>query len=423
MEGMEGCVISWNQEPEGVIPAGTSITVEARAADTEADLASETFVSVTNGTGAGVTGQFVEIRATLFNGNSVFTSPVLSDLTIECNEPPVADANGPYECDEGSTITLDASGSNDPDDDIVMWEWDLDEDGEYDDATGETVEYSCPDGPADVTVGLKVTDGYGASDTDTATVKINNDCPSVGQISVSETLVAMGTSINASANFTDPGTADTHTAQWDWDANGGGDITSGTVAQGAGSGSVSDSHTYTAPGVYTIELTVTDDDGCSATNLFQYVVVYDPNDGFVTGGGWIDSPAGAYVPDPSLTGRATFGFVSKYKRREPTPTGNTEFQFHAGDLNFHSNTYYWLVIAHHKAVYKGEGTINGGGNYGFILFAIDEKLTPSSDVDMFRIKIWDMDSDTVVYDNELGEDLDADPITAIGGGSIVIHKK
>jgi len=74
-------------------------------------------------------------------------------------------------------------------------------------------------------------------------------------------------------------------------------------------------------------------------------------------------------------------------------------------------------------MYKGTGTINGAGNYGFMLSAIDEKLTPSTDVDLFRIKIWDKDSgDDVVYDNQLGAEGDTDATTAIGGGSIVIHK-
>ena len=72
------------------------------------------------------------------------------------------------------------------------------------------------------------------------------------------------------------------------------------------------------------------------------------------------------------------------------------------------------------------GTINGGGNYGFLLSAIDAAQTPSTDVDRFRIKIWDKDAgDVVVYDNQVvcadtGDE--ADPCAAIGGGSIVIHK-
>ena len=59
-----------------------------------------------------------------------------------------------------------------------------------------------------------------------------------------------------------------------------------------------------------------------------------------------------------------------------------------------------------------------------MLTAIDEKLTPSTDVDMFRIKIWDKDNgDIIVYDNQLGVSDDEDPTTAIAGGNIVIHKK
>ena len=57
----------------------------------------------------------------------------------------------------------------------------------------------------------------------------------------------------------------------------------------------------------------------------------------------------------------------EYSKGQQTPTGNTEFQFKAGDLNFHSSDYGWLVIAGHKAMYKGTGTINGAGNYGFIV--------------------------------------------------------
>ena len=80
------------------------------------------------------------------------------------------------------------------------------------------------------------------------------------------------------------------------------------------------------------------------------------------------------------------------------------------------------MVNQFKAKYKGTGTINNEGNYGFMVSVIDEEVTESSDVDLFRIKIWDKDNDDeVVYDNQLGDSEDSDPTTAIGGGNIKIH--
>ena len=152
---------------------------------------------------------------------------------------------------------------------------------------------------------------------------------------------------------------------------------------------------------------------------YRYVVVYDPDGGFVTGGGWIDSPAGAYTPDPELTGRANFGFVAKYKKGQITPDGNTNFQFQAAGLHFESTAYDWLVITGgERAKYKGVGTINGEGDYGFMLTATD-----SDDGDTFRIKIWDIDTGDVIYDNWSIDGDDSYDGTALGGGSIVVHTK
>ena len=158
--------------------------------------------------------------------------------------------------------------------------------------------------------------------------------------------------------------------------------------------------------------------------MFRYVVVYDPDGGFVTGGGWIDSPAGAYAANTDRTGKANFGFVSKYKKGQQTPTGNTEFQFKAGDLNFHSDNYDWLVIAGHKAMYKGTGTINGEGSYKFMLSAIDGDLNNGDGIDKFRIKIWEEGTngdETIIYDNGEGTG-DEETLTELSGGQIVIHK-
>ena len=234
--------------------------------------------------------------------------------------------------------------------------------------------------------------------------------PVIGTITINP--VALGVLTELIATFTGP-TGGTATIDW-------GDEDTETVNNA--DGTVTGSHTYASTGVYTVTvtITITNDCGSDSDTEFSYAVVYDPSDGFVTGGGWIDSPAGAYTSDPTLTGPANFGFVSKYKKRQSTPIGNTEFKFKAGNLNFQSGSYDWLVIAGAKAMYKGTGTINGTGDYGFMLSAIDEKLTPSTDIDLFRIKIWD--DGGIIYDNKLGADDNAEPTTAIGGGQIVIHK-
>ena len=100
--------------------------------------------------------------------------------------------------------------------------------------------------------------------------------------------VPVNTAINATASFTDAGTADSHTAEWNW----GNGTNAGAVSESNGSGTVSGSYTYTTPGIHTVNLTVTDDDEGSGTSEFRYVVVYDPGGSFVTGGGWIMSPPG-----------------------------------------------------------------------------------------------------------------------------------
>jgi hypothetical protein len=75
-----------------------------------------------------------------------------------------------------------------------------------------------------------------------------------------------------------------------------------------------------------------------------------------------------------------------------------------------------------KAQYKGTGTINGQGSYGFMLTAIDGQLNDGGGIDRFRMKIWNVTSGATVYDNQLGVSDTGDPTTALGGGSIVIHK-
>lgn len=174
----------------------------------------------------------------------------------------------------------------------------------------------------------------------------------------------------------------------------------------------------------TDELGHTSDPAIDAENACTLVVVYDPSGGFVTGGGWIYSAANACYYDAlcvGVAGKANFGFVSRYKNGATIPTGNTEFQFSAGGLNFHSEVYDWLVVnmSGTNAQYKGSGTVNGnlspaGGAYKFMLWGRD---FGHAGTDTFRIKIWYVDAGTeiVVYDNGFNQ--------PIGGGNIVVQAK
>ena len=147
------------------------------------------------------------------------------------------------------------------------------------------------------------------------------------------------------------------------------------------------------------------------------LAVFDPDGGFVTGGGWFPSPPGAFVDDPTLTGKATFTFVAKYRHGATAPDGNTRLHFKAAGLGFESTAFDFLIVNQGGAYaqLEGSGLINGygapnGTPFHFMIWAGD------GHPDTLRIRIWweDAGQELTVYDNGVGQPL--------GGGSIVIHK-
>lgn len=175
--------------------------------------------------------------------------------------------------------------------------------------------------------------------------------------------------------------------------------------------------------VYSVQA-VAGGSACAASQVV-YLPIYDPDGGFVTGGGWINSPKDALAADLNATGKANFGFVAKYKKGKNEVDGNTEFQFQNGNLNFKSSSHTaaTLVISGAKATYKGKGFINGGGmEYDFMVVATDGDINGGGGYDKFRIKIWN--GGDVVYDNARGaaDNAELGDAARLGGGSIVIHE-
>ena len=188
---------------------------------------------------------------------------------------PIADVKGPYTGYEGSPIIFNGSGSYDPDDFIICWEWDLDGDGIYETNATETngsVNHAWGDNYVG-NVSLKVTDSYGAIDTGNTTVTVLNVAPVVDAGPDQE--VFANEAVNFNGSFIDPGRLDTHSIEWIF---GDGYTAIGTLTP---------THSYPEKGVYNVTLTVTDDD-CGIGNDTTIITVlavyfaYDLKEGAIT---------------------------------------------------------------------------------------------------------------------------------------------
>ena len=166
-----------------------------------------------------------------------------SATVIINNIAPSADAGGPYAGNEGSSLTLTGSAT-DPGTDTFIFEWDLDNDGLYDDAIGINPSWIWIDNGGYI-ISLKVTDDDGGVGFGSTNVIINNIAPTAnasGPYAGNES-----TPIIFAGTQTDPGN-DNFTYLWDF-----------------GDGNISTQqnpiHIYADDGLYTITLTITDDDG------------------------------------------------------------------------------------------------------------------------------------------------------------------
>ena len=163
-----------------------------------------------------------------------------------------ADAGGPYygTIDEDVEITGSASGGEPP----YTYYWDLDDDGEYDDATGATVSWSW-DEPGDYVIWLKVIDDEDNTATDYAFVNIvkENNPPNKPEKPTGPAAGKPGVSYTYTSSAVDPD-GDNVYYWFDWDDG----TSSGWKGPYNSGATVSVSHVWSSAGTYQVRVKAKD---------------------------------------------------------------------------------------------------------------------------------------------------------------------
>ncbi len=181
------------------------------------------------------------------------------------NVSPIANAGGTYVLNEGASISLSSAGSTDPDGTITNYAWDLDGDGQFDDASGATAGFTTTNSGSYI-VGLQVTDNRGAIATATATVTVNNLAPTANAGINQSGFVGTPLTLSA-AGSSDPGN-DIVSYAWDLDNDGLFDDASG----------VSTSFSAATAGTYTVRVRATDADGAASVDSAIITIAAAPSE-------------------------------------------------------------------------------------------------------------------------------------------------
>jgi dipeptidyl aminopeptidase/acylaminoacyl peptidase len=152
----------------------------------------------------------------------------------------------------GDVVTLDASGSRDPDGSIISYEWDLDGDGIYETASGSTsyiYQTFASAGPR--TVGVRVTDNDGDVSRTTATLTII-DRPPIAAFTIYHNPSSVGQRVTFNGSTSSD--SDGRIVRYAWDLDGDGRFEETTVTP-------SIARTYRHAMTTVPRLRVTDDQG------------------------------------------------------------------------------------------------------------------------------------------------------------------
>jgi CSLREA domain-containing protein len=186
------------------------------------------------------------------------------------NQPPTADAGGPYEVFEGSIVMPDGSGSSDPDGDPLTYNWDMDNDGSFE-TPGPNPTFSAVgrDGPGIQPIALQVCDPSDLCGVATTVVNIKNVTPTAN--AGADQSVFRNDVVNLSGTWTDPAESLDNPYAWSWDLTGdGGADRSGSESYG---NAVNASTSFATEGTYILKFEVADKDNGSDSDTLVVTVL------------------------------------------------------------------------------------------------------------------------------------------------------
>jgi hypothetical protein len=188
---------------------------------------------------------------------------------------------------EGELFNFAATATDPGINDILTYDWDLNNDGIYDDFTGNSGEWSFANNSFN-TIGLRVSDGDGGFDFGQFKVTVENVAPTITSLTDNLT-VWQNELFDFAATGTDPGINDILTYRWDLNNDGVYDDFTGNSGQWS----------FANPGIYNVGVRIEDSDGGFDHHYFEVTAKKVPESSSALG----------------ILGLATvcIGFLRKYK--------------------------------------------------------------------------------------------------------------
>ncbi len=210
-----------------------------------------------------IVGNFkIELRVTDSNGAYGFNWSTISVEKISNKYPIAIFEVTPLNSTVGSTFSVDATESYDPDGNITKYEWDWTNDGTYDD-TGINANHIY-NIVGKYTITLRVTDNEDATSTNSTKINVikTQNIPPVAIFHIIPLSATIDTifEVNATESYDTDGNITKY--EWDWTSDGTYDDTG-----------MKSSHIYSISGNYKITLRVTDNEGAIGINSTEISVL------------------------------------------------------------------------------------------------------------------------------------------------------